>query len=164
VPAGADINRGSLQESARFAQALHVKGERLLGVRDGFLEVALMFGWIDGQLGKRDDATWTVRFTPHRPRGPWSKRKVGIVERLVGEGRMRPALAKGRAGPRRRPLGSGLPRLRPGAFDGLLAQNRYAILYRLTTAKHPETRARQLEQFIDMLAPSETIHPQRSRS
>lgn len=49
-------------------------------------------------------------------------------------------------------------------FDGLSAQNRYAILYRLTTAKRADTRARRLGQFVDMLARGETIHPQRPQS
>jgi uncharacterized protein YdeI (YjbR/CyaY-like superfamily) len=147
------------------------------------LEVALMFGWIDGQLGKRDDATWTVRFTPRRSRGPWSKRNVGIAERLIGEGRMRPAglaeVERARADGRWEAAYRGSASISvpedlaqalaaapaaAAAFNGLSAQNRYAILYRLTTAKRAETRARRLEQFVDMLARGETIHPQRPPS
>jgi uncharacterized protein YdeI (YjbR/CyaY-like superfamily) len=147
------------------------------------LEVALMFGWIDGQSGKRDHATWTVRFTPRRPRGPWSKRNVGIAERLMGEGRMRPAglaeVERARADGRWEAAYHGSASMSvpedlaqalaadPAAaasFDGLSAQNRYAILYRLTTAKRAETRARRLEQFVDMLARGETIYPQRAPS
>jgi uncharacterized protein YdeI (YjbR/CyaY-like superfamily) len=48
-------------------------------------------------------------------------------------------------------------------FEALNSQNRYAILYRLATAKRPETRARRLEQFVAMLARGETIHPQKKR-
>lgn len=147
------------------------------------LEVALLFGWIDGQSGKRDDVTWTVRFTPRRPRGQWSKRNVGIAERLIGEGRMRPAglaeVERARADGRWEAAYHGsasisvpadlaqalaADRAAAATFDGLSAQNRYAILYRLTTAKRPETRARRLEQFLGMLARGETIHPQRARS
>ena len=147
------------------------------------LEVAIMFGWIDGQLGKRDDATWTVRFTPRRPRGSWSKRNVGIAERLIGEGRMRPAglaeVEMARADGRWKAAYHGSASIgvpddltraleaapaAAAAFDALSAQNRYAILYRLTTAKRAETRARRLEQFIDMLVRGETIHPQRPRT
>ena len=147
------------------------------------LEVALMFGWIDGQLGKRDDATWTVRFTPRRPRGRWSKRNVAIAQRLISEGRMRPAglaeVERARADGRWEAAYHGSASISvpedlaqalaavpaaAAAFDGLSAQNRYAILYRLTTAKRLETRTRRLEQFIDMLASGQTIYPQRSRS
>jgi uncharacterized protein YdeI (YjbR/CyaY-like superfamily) len=147
------------------------------------LEVALMFGWIDGQSGKRDNATWTVRFTPRLPRCPWSKRNVGIAERLIGEGRMRPAglaeVERARADGRWDAAYHGSATISvpedltralaadpaaAAAFEGLSAQNRYAILYRLTTAKRAETRARRLEQFVDMLARGETIYPQRPRS
>src|SRR5436305_13951421 len=55
---------------------------------DQALEEALCFGWIDGQAGRRDDATHRQRFTPRRARSPWSKRNVGIAERLVDGGRM----------------------------------------------------------------------------
>ena len=55
------------------------------------LDEALCQGWIDGGLRKRDDATHRVRFTPRRSRGPWSRRNVQNAERLVAEGRMRPA-------------------------------------------------------------------------
>lgn len=147
------------------------------------LETALMFGWIDGQLGKRDEATWTVRFTPRRPRGAWSKRNVAIAVRLIGEGRMRPAglaeVERARADGRWEAAYHGSASISvpddlaqaldaapaaAAAFDGLSAQNRYAILYRLTTARRADTRTRRLEQFIDMLARGETIHPQRPRS
>lgn len=147
------------------------------------LEVALMFGWIDGQLGKRDDATWTVRFTPRRPGGAWSKRNVGIAERLIDEGRMRSAglaeVERARADGRWEAAYHGSASISvpedlaqalaadpaaAAAFDGLSAQNRYAILYRLTTAKRAETRARRLGQFVDMLARGQTIHPQRPQS
>jgi uncharacterized protein YdeI (YjbR/CyaY-like superfamily) len=48
-------------------------------------------------------------------------------------------------------------------FEILTSQNRYAILYRLSSAKHPQTRTRQLERFVSMLARGETIHPQRRK-
>jgi uncharacterized protein YdeI (YjbR/CyaY-like superfamily) len=146
------------------------------------LEVALMFGWIDGRLGKRDDTTWTVQFTPRRPRGAWSKRNVGIAERLIGEGRMRPAglaeVERARADGRWEAAYDGSASIsvpedlaralatEPAAaatFAGLTAQNRYAVLYRLATAKRADTRARRLEQFVEMLARGETIHPPRPR-
>ena len=58
---------------------------------DEALEEALCHGWIDSQARRRDDATYYLRFTPRRARSPWSKRNVGIVERLLSEGRMHPA-------------------------------------------------------------------------
>lgn len=58
---------------------------------DQALDEALCHGWIDGQARRRDETTYRQRFTPRRARSPWSKRNVGIVARLVTEGRMHPA-------------------------------------------------------------------------
>lgn len=147
---------------------------------DEALEEALCDGWIDGQVRRRDEATFRQRFTRRRPRSSWSQRNVGIAERLVAEGRMRPgglaeierAKADGRwelayAGPASievpDELAQALGRL-PAAqatFETLSGQNRYAILYRIATAKRPETRRRRIEQFVAMLARGETVHPQR---
>lgn len=143
------------------------------------LEEALCFGWIDGQAGTRDEATWRVLFTPRRPRSMWSKRNVELAERLMAGGRLDPAgiaelelaRADGRykaayAGPATIEVPADLaaalganPKAR-AMFQNLSRQNRYAILYRVTTAKREETRARRVEQFVDMLERGETPHPQ----
>jgi uncharacterized protein YdeI (YjbR/CyaY-like superfamily) len=146
------------------------------------LEEALCHGWIDGQVGRRDEHSYRQRFTPRRPRSAWSARNVGLVARLQGEGRMRPAglaavqraQADGRwqeayAGPATIELPADLaealaaqPRAQ-AMFERLTSQNRYAILYRLSRAQRAETRARQIERFVGMLARGETVHPQRRR-
>jgi uncharacterized protein YdeI (YjbR/CyaY-like superfamily) len=148
---------------------------------DQALEEALCHGWIDGQKGARDAATFRQRFTPRRPRSPWSSRNVGIAERLVAEGRMHPAgaaeMERGRADGRLEAayagpasievppdLAAALARA-PNAlamWATLTSQNRYAILYRIGTVKRAETRARKIEQYVTMLARGETLHPQRS--
>ena len=146
------------------------------------LEEALCHGWIDGRAGRRDAETYRQRFTPRRSRSAWSRRNVEIAERLLAEGRMRPsgtaemdrARADGRweaayAGSAAVEIPPELDRAfaaRPEArsrFDRLSSQNRYAILYRLKTAKRADTRTRRLEQFVAMLARGETIYPQRKR-
>ncbi len=147
---------------------------------DEALEEALCHGWIDGQVRRVDERIYRQRFTPRRPRSAWSKRNVGIVERLSSEGRMRPAgiaaveraKADGRwaqayAGSATievpKDLAAAL-RAQPQAqamFEQLSGQNRYAVLYRIETAKRADTRARRIEQFVAMLARSETPHPQR---
>src|SRR5512140_536849 len=58
---------------------------------DQALEEALCHGWIDGQVRRRDEATYRQRFTPRRRRSSWSKRNTGAAERLMAEGRMHPA-------------------------------------------------------------------------
>jgi uncharacterized protein YdeI (YjbR/CyaY-like superfamily) len=147
---------------------------------DQALEEALCQGWIDGQVRRGDAATYRQRFTPRRRRSPWSRRNVGIVERLTAEGRMQPAglaeveraRADGRwdaayAGPASIEVPADLaaaldadPAAR-AAFDALSGQNRYAVLHRVVTAVRPETRARRIEQHVAMLARGEAIYPQR---
>jgi uncharacterized protein YdeI (YjbR/CyaY-like superfamily) len=150
---------------------------------DQALEEALCHGWIDGQAGRRDEATYRQRFTPRRRRSAWSKRNTGIAERLIAEERMHPAghaeveraKADGRweaayAGPASMEVPPDLAEAlaaEPKAqamFEGLNSQNRYAILYRIATAKRAETRARRIEQFVTMLARGKTVYPQRPTS
>jgi uncharacterized protein YdeI (YjbR/CyaY-like superfamily) len=149
---------------------------------DQALEEALCHGWIDGQAGRRDEATYRQRFTPRRRRSGWSKRNTGIAERLIAEDRMRPAghaeveraKADGRweaayAGPASMEVPADLAEAlaaEPKAqamFEGLNSQNRYAMLYRIATAKRAETRARKIEQFVAMLSRGETVHPTKRR-
>jgi uncharacterized protein YdeI (YjbR/CyaY-like superfamily) len=149
---------------------------------DQALEGALCHGWIDGQAGRRDEATYRQRFTPRRQRSPWSKRNTERAERLLAEGRMHPA---GIAEMERAKEDGRWAAAYPGSqeievppelaaalsadqaalatFEALSSQNRYAILYRLRTAKRADTRARLLEGFVAMLARGETIYPQRKR-
>ncbi len=147
---------------------------------DEALDEALCHGWIDGQVRRRDEGTYVQRYTPRRSRSPWSKRNVGIIGRLVSEGRMRRlGPGRGRAGPGRRAVGFGVRRTgdhrgarrlvaalaaAPRAkamFEILTSQNRYAILYRLDNAKRADTRARRLAEFVAMLERGETVYPQK---
>ena len=148
---------------------------------DQALEEALCHGWIDGQAGRRDESTYRQRFSPRRRRSAWSKRNTGIAERLIAEERMHPAghaeveraKADGRweaayAGPASMEVSADLAEAlaaEPKAqamFEALNSQNRYAILYRIATAKRAETRARKIEQFVAMLSRGETVHPQKT--
>lgn len=145
------------------------------------LEEALCHGWIDGRARRRDEGTYLQRFTPRRRRSMWSQRNVGLVERLTAEGRMHPqglsevARAKGDgrweaayAGPASAVIPADLMEAlvaQPEAqamFESLTSQNRFALLHRLAAAKRQETRARRIEQYVDMLARGETFYPQRT--
>ena len=150
---------------------------------DEALDEAICFGWIDGQLGRRDNATFRRRFTPRDARSPWSRRNVAIAEKLRTSGRMHPsgedevrqAKADGRwnaayAGQANVEVPEDLadalianPRAQ-AMFQTLTSANRYSILYRIGNAKNTETRARRIGQFVEMLARGETIHPQGPRS
>ena len=150
---------------------------------DDALEEALCHGWIDGQVRRRDETTYKQRFTPRRKRSAWSRRNVALAEHLVAEGRMQPAghaeieRAKldGRwdaayAGPATIEVPEDLTAAlaaEPKAqamFERLTSQNRYAVLYRLTTAKRADTRRRRIDEFVAMLARGETPYPQKRRA
>ena len=138
---------------------------------DEALEVALCFGWIDGLKKSLDERFFLQRFTPRRPRSSWSKRNVGIVGRLIEQGRMHPrglreveaAQADGRweaayDGPRgAEPDPEFLKALnrnkKAKAFFATLNKRRQlAIFYQTRTAKREETRKRRIEKYVAMLA------------
>jgi uncharacterized protein YdeI (YjbR/CyaY-like superfamily) len=142
------------------------------------VEQALCYGWIDGQKRTHDDASWMQKFTPRGRRSTWSRINREKAEALIKNGRMQPsglaAIELARQDGRWNsaydsPSRAAVPpdfqealdhHAKARAFFATLSgANRYAILYRLQTAKKAETRARRIEQFIDMLAHGKTIHP-----
>jgi uncharacterized protein YdeI (YjbR/CyaY-like superfamily) len=148
---------------------------------DEALEDAICFGWIDGQLGRRDAATFRRRFTPRKGRSQWSQRNVAIVEKLTAAGRMQPSgddeVRKAKGDGRWEAAYAGQAAIEvpedlakalndhPQArafFDQLTSSNRYSVLYRIASAKRADTRARRIEQFVDMLAGGETHSPSES--
>jgi uncharacterized protein YdeI (YjbR/CyaY-like superfamily) len=140
------------------------------------VEVLLCFGWIDGRANRLDDSFYLQRITPRRARSVWSLKNVATVERLVAEGRMRPAglavveaaKADGRwerayAGPATITVPDDLaaaldaaPTART-AFDGLKGQDRYSVLHRVHTATTEKTRATRIAALVDRLATGGTL-------
>ena len=142
------------------------------------VEAALCYGWIDGQGKGLDESAWLQKFTPRGPRSIWSKINRTKAEELIKSGRMKPAgLA---AIDRARKNGqwaaaydshrtAAVPddfqaalnhNPKAGSFFATLdSANRYAILFRLQTARKAETRARRIEQFVSMLENHEKLHP-----
>jgi uncharacterized protein YdeI (YjbR/CyaY-like superfamily) len=146
------------------------------------LESALCYGWIDGQKAAFDDTYWLQKFTRRGPKSGWSKVNCDKAEALIAAGRMQPAgyqqveLAKadGRwesAYESQSKIGvpedfqNELDKNPPAQefFNQLDSANRYAILYRLQTAKKPETRSVRMAKFIEMLANGQKIHPTASQ-
>jgi uncharacterized protein YdeI (YjbR/CyaY-like superfamily) len=142
------------------------------------LDVALCHGWIDGQKGRHDDEYWLQRFTPRKPGSRWSKINTERAAALIESGRMRPAglseVERAQADGRweqayesqsRVTVPEDLARAlaaneRARAFFATLdSANRYAILYRIGTAKKPETRAKRIDTFVAMLSEHKKIHP-----
>ncbi len=141
------------------------------------LDEALCFGWIDGQKQRHDEVSWRQRFTPRRPTSGWSKLNTQHAERLIQARRMKAAgraqvdAAKkdGRwAAAYDSPSKATVPQdflaaLRKNKkahafFESLNKANRYAIAYRLQTAKKPETKQRRMEMILAMLARGEAFH------
>jgi uncharacterized protein YdeI (YjbR/CyaY-like superfamily) len=147
---------------------------------DQALDESLCLGWIDGQARLRDEYTYERRFTPRRARSAWSRRNVGLVERLMAEGRMHAAgltvVTRAKTDGRWEAAYDGQASIEVPAdlaaalaaeptakamFDILTSQNRYAVLYRIDAAKRDDTRARRIEQYVAMLAAGKTIYPQK---
>lgn len=144
------------------------------------LDEALAWGWIDGQKRPQDESVWLQRFTPRKARSPWSKinrDKVAVltragrmeapgiaeVERAKSDGRWEAAYDSAKTSTVPEDLAAALaasPRAQ-SFFATVDAANRYAVLYRVQTAKKPETRAKRIADFVAMLARGETLHPKR---
>jgi uncharacterized protein YdeI (YjbR/CyaY-like superfamily) len=157
------FKKDSGRRSVRYAEAL---------------DAALCVGWIDSQVRSHDELSYLHKFGPRKARSGWSKRNVAHAERLRRAGRMKPAglreiAAAKRDGRWRRaydsPAGAKVPAdfLRALAknkkskafFKTLNRQNTYAIVYRLQTAKKPETRVARKRAIIEMLAKGKKFHP-----
>ncbi|HEX6836804.1 MAG TPA: YdeI/OmpD-associated family protein [Polyangia bacterium] len=146
------------------------------------IEVALTWGWIDGQKQAHDASHWLQKLTPRGARSLWSKINRDKASALIAAGKMQPrglaeverARRDGRwerayDGPSRSTvpddLSAALDRNARAKkrFATLDAANRYAILWRVQTAKKPETRARRIADLVAMLARGELLHPERRK-
>jgi uncharacterized protein YdeI (YjbR/CyaY-like superfamily) len=141
------------------------------------LDTAIAYGWIDAIRRRLDDTHFLQRFTPRGPRSKWSKINREKAEEMMRSGTMTPAglreVEKAKADGRWAAAYDGQRSMQvppdlqaeldadPGMkefFEGLSSQNRYSFLYRLHDAKKPETRARRLAQFVEMLKKRETFY------
>jgi uncharacterized protein YdeI (YjbR/CyaY-like superfamily) len=142
------------------------------------LEIGLCYGWIDAQKKPESEQAWLQRFTPRRAKSIWSKINREKAAALIKAGRMKPAgleqveLAKNDGrwdAAYDSPRGAEVPKdlqaalnknARARAFFATLDRaNRYAVLFRIQTAKKAETRERRIRQFVEMLARHEKLHP-----
>lgn len=142
------------------------------------LDVALCHGWIDGQKLPEDEKTWLQRFVPRSEKSIWSKINREKAGALIASGEMKAAgleaIEKAKKNGRWEaaydsPSGATVPEdlqsslnanVRAKAFfEKLDRANRYAVLWRIQTAKKAETRARKIREFVEMLKRGEKIHP-----
>jgi uncharacterized protein YdeI (YjbR/CyaY-like superfamily) len=155
--------KGSALRSVSYAEAL---------------EAALCYGWIDGQKKPESEQAWLQRFVPRRPKSIWSKVNRAKAMALIEAGRMQAAgleqVARAKQDGRWEaaydsPASAEVPADLQAALDGnaraaeffqtLDRANRYAVLWRVQTAKKAETRARRIAQFVEMLERHEKLHP-----
>jgi uncharacterized protein YdeI (YjbR/CyaY-like superfamily) len=140
------------------------------------LDVALCYGWIDGQKKSFDDKYWLQKFTPRGPKSIWSKINTEKAERLIAAGEMQLAGLKAvedakKDGRWEAAYASQKNITVPEDFQAALEKNkkakasfaklksseRYSVLFRIHNAKKPETRARRIQQFVEMLERGEEL-------
>jgi len=141
------------------------------------LDVALCYGWIDGQKKAHDEQAWLQRFCPRGAKSIWSKKNTEHIERLINEGRMKPegleAVEKAKADGRWEkaydsPSKMTIPedflkelsknKKAEAFFMGLSKTNLFSIGFRLQTAKKQETREKRMKEIIEMLEKGEKFH------
>lgn len=141
------------------------------------LDIALCYGWIDGQKQAFDKQAWLQKFCPRRAKSIWSKINIGHIERLSNEGRMKPAGLK--AVERAKADGTWERAYDPPSkttipedflkelsknekaeafFRGLNKTNLFSIGFRLKTAKKQETREKRMKEIIEMLEKGEKFY------
>ena len=140
------------------------------------LDVALCYGWIDGQKGSFDDKYFLQKFTPRRPKSIWSKINTEKVGRLIASGQMKPSGLKAVEAAKQdgrwaaayksqknisvpEDFQSALSKNKKAKifFDTLTGAKRYSFLFRIETAKKVETREKRIRQFVEMLEKGETF-------
>lgn len=141
------------------------------------LDVALCYGWIDGQVKKYDADSYLQKFTPRRTKSMWSKRNVDHIARLEKEGRMRPAGIKEVENAKKdgrwekaydSPGNMEVPedfmqelskkKKALEFFESLNKVNKYSIGWRLQTAKNPEARAKRMAEILEMMEKEKKFH------
>lgn len=162
---------------------LHTKGGNVTELDyDAALDEALCFGWIDGQVKKRDAESYFQRMTPRGPKSIWSARNVGHIARLDEAGKMTAAgwaavdaaKADGRweaayAGPATIDVPPDLAAAiaavpeAQAMFEVLTSQNRFALIHRTNMVKRADTREKKIAGFVEMLARHEAPYPQRKK-
>jgi uncharacterized protein YdeI (YjbR/CyaY-like superfamily) len=156
------FKKGSGVKSVNYAEAL---------------DEALCYGWIDGQLKKYDETSYLQKFTPRRPKSIWAKRNRDHTARLISQGKMTPAGLKEIEAAKTdgrweqaydSPSAMQMPqdflkelskdKKAKSLFESLNKANTYAILWRLQTAKKPETREKRMKTILEMLKQGKKFH------
>ncbi len=131
------------------------------------VDVALCFGWIDGVRRRIDETSYTIRFTPRKPRSTWSAVNIRRVQELAAENLLHPAGAKAFAArleersaiysfeQEKVAFDSAQQKLFRGDkaawkfFRSQAPSYQRAATWWVISAKRPETRSRRLATLID---------------
>lgn len=171
------------RKSAGLWLRLAKKGSRVKSVTYGeALEIALCYGWIDGQKRGESEQAWLQRFLPRSAKSIWSKINRDKALALIASGEMKAAGLDAVEQARKcgrwesaydSPKGAAVPSDFQAALDAsprakeffqeIDSANRYAVLFRIQTVKKAETRARKIVEFVEMLERNERIHEPRTR-
>jgi uncharacterized protein YdeI (YjbR/CyaY-like superfamily) len=185
-----ELSFGSSAEFNRWLSAKHASSRgiwlRLTKKASGLasvsyqeaLDVAIAWGWIDGQLKPLDEKAWLRKFVPRGPRSMWSKINRDKALRLIAAKKMQPAGLEQVERAKRDGRWQGAYDSQSNAkvppdlaraleqspraaafFKTLEARNRYAVLFRVQAPKQAETRARKVRELVLMLERGEKIHP-----
>ena len=170
-----------LEEHGETSDGIWIKfSKKASGIRSVVyaeaVEIALCHGWIDGQVKRLDEQHYLQRFTPRRARSRWSKINREKAERLIADGRMRPPglreVERAREDGRwdeayDAPSTATVPDdfrealdAEPDArefFESLGATKRYSFLYRINDAKRPQTRAKRIAEYVELLREGKTL-------
>jgi uncharacterized protein YdeI (YjbR/CyaY-like superfamily) len=141
------------------------------------VDVALCYGWITGQIRKYDEKSWLSRFVPRRSKSIWSKINVQHANRLIRDGRMKPAGLRqiedakldGRWERAYSPPSAAklpddfLKELQKNGeaeafFKTLNKANVYALVFRLENTRRNERRKEKIKQFVKMFEKGEKFH------
>ena len=176
------LSRNHQQEDEVWIKIHKVSSGRKSITPKEAIDVVLCWGWIDGIRKRFDDESFLQRYTPRRKKSVWSKVNVDNVARLIDEGKMtehglrevEAAKADGRwdrayAGSKDMKIPEDLRAaiesepLAKATFEGLTAQNRYALAYRVHQMRTDTGRRKKIATFVEMLKRGETIYPQREK-
>jgi uncharacterized protein YdeI (YjbR/CyaY-like superfamily) len=170
------VNNQDLQEGIWLQVYKKHSGVETVTIEQA-LEEALCFGWIDGQRKSYDEQSYLQKYTPRRLQSIWSKRNIGIVETLIQEGKMMPrgfvefekAKNDGRldkaydSHTTMQDAEDLLNELKKDKeanafYESLNKSNKFAINFRLQTAKKPETRTKRMNEILKMLKAKKKFH------
>lgn len=144
------------------------------------IDAVLCWGWIDAIRKSWDEDSFVQRYCPRRPKSVWSQVNRDNVARLIegglmtghglkhveaakADGRWEAAYATGQDAPPDLLAAIAISPAAQKTYDGLTAQNRFALTFRTLSLKTEAGRKKRIAEFVAMLERGETIYPQKAK-